>query len=503
MTKIINAYADGSGSIADSLKSLGESMFGNEARDSLVRENVYTGRRKNEAARAAADAYRNGNLVDYGANVVLGNPDSTAMGAGQLARFAATPGVTADNPQLQTLQIGHGSPYTATAAGERENIAQRQRAAEEATRRATEAHIAAANIKAASDAAIDARTMVPVMQNGRLVYMQKSQAGGQEAPITKDQAVGTAVNRELNPPAPDNSGAPPPTAAPMPAANPGVPKLSTLTPDTRHLVGLPTSIQTYVHPQTNQVVQSNDGGLTYIDQAGNRGLLQGSGFQPVPEGTALTAARDANVMKQAGAPDPTTSMNPAEGAAATDAAATTGILPAAKTHLNTLVGSIPGGPEAVQAVTGNPQIAPATQNARSDQDLRNNVVRSTIMGMPGRPSNYAQQIVDNLLPQGSALANPATEAQHVQNIVKQLRADRAEVALLARDPNTLPADRIKYTQHMQQIDRAIRTMSAPAGQMAGEQPAAAAPPAQRTIGQVYPTPKGPMRWMADGWHPAQ
>jgi hypothetical protein len=34
-------------------------------------------------------------------------------------------------------------------------------------------------------------------------------------------------------------------------------------------------------------------------------------------------------------------------------------------------------------------------------------------------------------------------------------------------------------------------------------PAAAAPPAQRVPGQVYPTPKGPMKWTGTGWLPAQ
>src|SRR5689334_8719332 len=135
MTKIINAYADGSGSIADSLKSLGESMFGNEARDSLIREGVYTKQRQNSAAEAVAAARRAGNERE--ANVQALRYDPTFNPGPQNLGFQGTvPGMTADNPAMQVRQVAAGHPYSATAGGERENIAQRDRSADQATARA-------------------------------------------------------------------------------------------------------------------------------------------------------------------------------------------------------------------------------------------------------------------------------------------------------------------------------------------------------------------------------
>jgi hypothetical protein len=261
------------------------------------------------------------------------------------------------------------------------------------------------------------------------------------------------------------------SAAPM--ANP----FASLPPQIQHVAGVAVPEQSLIEPRSGMTGISRDGGQTVI--LPNGATIPATGFQPVGQDAALAQARDNGV--RASAAQPLVVANPAAGKAAADAAATSGIGAKVKTLANEELGALPGGPAVIQAVTGSPQIAPATQEARATQDIRNNQARSVLLGAPGRQTVQAQQWVNDLLPQGSALANPATEAAKIPVIVNALKADHEQYRQLAIDPNTLPAERTKAVQTMHQIENTIRLYTEPAAPTAGA-PAPAQQPAAPTAG---------------------
>jgi hypothetical protein len=184
----------------------------------------------------------------------------------------------------------------------------------------------------------------------------------------------------------------------------------------------------------------------------------------------LAQARDNNV--HAGASQPLIVGDPTKSQAAADAAATSGIAPKAGTFFNDDLGALPGAPAILKATTGSPEIAPDTQRARAQQDIRNNQARAVLLGGPGRQTVQVQKWVNDLIPQGAAFSNPATEAAKIPTIVNALAGDHEQIRQLVIDPNTAPAERVKLVQQLHTIENTIRMFTEP------QQPAAGAPPQQ-------------------------
>ena len=487
MPRIINAYASGNDSIADSLKSLGDSMFANQAQKELIRQEGLKAARQNSAATAASEAYRNNNAIELGANDILSNPDSTAMGAQALARGSLVPGATPAS--LGTLQIGAGHPIEATVQGQNAQLGNART-------------IAGMDIAGAQHRQ-DTMPYVTTDSGGNATVSTNSGAIGTTPVPSSDHIIAMEVARQLKaerdaqaapaapppnvtpvmPSSPSNApgvATPPPAAAssPVPAAQPAAPApavnapmppqapLPGLLPNhpgvphplVQKAMGMPPGGTIFMNPATGQVGLSYDGGRSVQDaSSGSWYTGAGNGFLPVDSKDAVAQTR-ANTSVANIPPTPPTNATGSQ--AASDVAATTGIAPAVQEHVNATLGAIPGGPAVIQAATGSPQIGGPTEAARSRQELLANELRTTIMGLPGRPTTYAQKLVQELVPQDRAWGNPATEAQHIQQIVNQLRQDREYAAQMARDPATPPETRVQFAQHIGAIDKNLRQLTA-------------------------------------------
>ena len=99
----------------------------------------------------------------------------------------------------------------------------------------------------------------------------------------------------------------------------------------------------------------------------------------------------------------------------------------------------------------------------------------TLLGGYAKPSKYAQQQVDELLPQGATFANPETERNRPQRIVATLVEAYKQDQAIATDPATLPQDRTKVVQHMRQVKMLIDKWAAASAPAAAGAPPEAAP----------------------------
>lgn len=124
---------------------------------------------------------------------------------------------------------------------------------------------------------------------------------------------------------------------------------------------------------------------------------------------------------------------------------------------------------------------------------------------------------------GPVINNPAVGAPWVQRNIGSFQKAQSDLARMDRalaqlDPAGPEAQAIsagRPTPNMQrfaEILGPLQPQQAPAqaaapGPQAAQQPVQQVQPAppqqQRQVNHVYQTPRGPMRWMADGWHPVQ
>lgn len=480
MTNILFAQPHDN-SLHDNLSKLGESMFGKGAQNEMHRQQALEKMRHNANAEPFARAARDGdpnNLAYYGALSGRSGRDTADFNLVSTTNRAKS----VDDPRVNLAQIGAHEPIASTAIGQGRAIA-----GENSRNAATIAGSERNNIRTNETsernniATVQGHKDTEVYKHDNTPYVtypegiegpsritSQSEAirtGARGAPPSKDQVIGGLIQKdEANPPPPG-----------------GFPRASTRTPDQRHLRGETTTVQHFVHQDTNEPVESHDGGLTFVDRAGRRGFLSGSGFVPSTEAQALPAARAATAQRQiAATPEPpsNTQLDPAgktvaaPSAMENDAADTSGLLPAAKTHLNNTLGAMPVVPGIIKAITGSPDIGPVEE--RAAQDTRNMKLRSLINAFPGKPNRYSQEQMDRLLPHGAAFANPQSEATKAAAIEKMLRSDRADAAALGR---RTPEDAPKYRAHIDEIDAMLREITGRQLPQAAPPPAAAPAPA--------------------------
>lgn len=473
MPRIINAYADNS-VLGKTLGDLGEAVFGDQAKNEVYRQTAFAKKRENDNIPLLADAAASGDRNAIARLGVLSG--KTGQDTADFNRLAVSNHASSvDDPHMALATMGAGGAFSATAPGQGRELANRSSIAAGNNATTLEAQRIASDRAAAVQQAIDNRTLTPVDDgNGGLVYMPKSQAAGRGAPMSSDAVVANMLRRYATqqPVQAADAGAQP-AAAPAAPSNP----FANVPPAIQKKIGVYMEPQSFIEPRSGMTGISHDGGQSITLPDGR--TVPATGFQPVGAETALAQARDNNV--RASAAQPLAVQNPADSKAAADAAATTGIGPKLGTIANEELGALPGGPAVLKAVTGSPQVAPETQQARQAQDIRNNMARTVLLGAPGRQTVQAQKWVNDLLPQGDALANPATEAAKIPVVVNALKADHEQYRQLAIDPNTLPAERAKAVQTMHQIENTIRLYTEPAAPTAGA-PAPAQQPAAPTAG---------------------
>lgn len=130
MPKIINAYADGQNSIADSLKSIGTSIWGDEAKNEGLRQNAEKLRRENAGREAAADAFTRGDYAGIGAGGIRGGMSGGDAGAYSRLLAARNSKGNYDDPTLGTMMLGSGEAMSSTPEGQRRAMSN-QRAMEQ------------------------------------------------------------------------------------------------------------------------------------------------------------------------------------------------------------------------------------------------------------------------------------------------------------------------------------------------------------------------------------
>ncbi|MEY9506889.1 hypothetical protein ABIE87_006447 [Bradyrhizobium diazoefficiens] len=473
MPRIINAYADNS-SLANSLKDLGEAMFGDQAKNEVYRQTAFGKKRENDNIPLLADAVARGDRDAIARLGVMSN--KTGQDSADFNRLAVSNHASGvDDPRLALATMGAGGAFSSTAPGLGRELSNRSSIAAGNNATTLEAQRIASDRAAAVQQAIDNRTLTPVDDgNGGLIYMPKSQATGRGAPMSSDAVVANMLRKyTAQPPVQAADAGATPAAAPAAPSSP----FSNVPPQIQKKIGVYMEPQSLIEPRSGITGISRDGGQTVTLPDGR--TVPATGFQPVSNETALGQARDNNV--RASAAQPLVVGDPSKGQAAADATQASGLGAKVQKVANEEVGALPGGAAILKAVTGSPEIAPATQRAQSQLDVRNNAARTVLLGAPGRQTVQAQKWVNDLLPQGDALANPATEAAKIPTIVNALKGDHEQYRQLAIDPNTLPAERVKAVQAMHQIENTIRLYTEPAAPAAGA-PAPAQQPAAPTAG---------------------
>ncbi len=92
-------------------------MFGDEAKNSLIREQRAKIQRENDAANLLPGLYQGGNLHALGGQILRANPSATNLGNVNLARTALDAGENYNDPRLATAALGAGHSFEGTVPG--------------------------------------------------------------------------------------------------------------------------------------------------------------------------------------------------------------------------------------------------------------------------------------------------------------------------------------------------------------------------------------------------
>lgn len=470
MVQLIRGSYDGNSAVGAGLTKLGEAIWGDQAKNEVDRQKAFGLKRNNDAAIPLADALARGDKNEAIRQSSLADRSAgDASGYSLLSRSNHATGL--DDPALALAQIGAGGSAGNTFAGQGRSLANDRSIAggHDATSRANNADTNSTTLKAndmttarqrETQLAIDERTLTPVDDgNGGLVYRKKSEASGLGAPSSTDQVVANMLRKQAT------------LAQPQPGA-PAADPFANVDPRILHKAGLGLPDQSMVNPATGLTGISRDGGRTVI--LPNGGTASATGYQPVDQGTALAEARGG--IQRAATSQPLVVGDPTKSQAAADAAQTSGLGAKFQKVTNEEIGALPGGSSVIKAVSGSPEIAPATQRAQSQQDVRNNSARAVLLGGPGRQTVQAQKWINDLIPQGDAFANPATEAAKIPTIVNALKGDHEQYRQIVQTTSD-PKEREKAVLAMHQIENTIRMYTEPQQAAPAAPPQAAAAPA--------------------------
>src|SRR4051812_27019993 len=99
MPRIINAYAEGNSAIADSLAKLGESIYGDQAKNEVFRQKAFGSKRENDNIPLLADAVARGDRDAIARFGVMSN--KTGQDTGDFNRLGVSNHArSVDDPRL-------------------------------------------------------------------------------------------------------------------------------------------------------------------------------------------------------------------------------------------------------------------------------------------------------------------------------------------------------------------------------------------------------------------
>jgi hypothetical protein len=481
MPRIINAY-DGNSALGDSLAKLGESIYGDQA--------------KNEVYRQKAFGQKNINDLVTDAGVGLDDPRLAKAQLGIGGTAAGTfPG------QGRALANDRWTNAATNAAGERNNV-RNNAETHYGTDRRYDSDIATTGMnntttlaaedmrsKRAADTqlAIDGRTLAPISDgHGGYIYSTKSQAPGQGAPMTTDQVKAGVISQALqrhaaemqqqNSPfttgAPSwNAGGSAPQPAPQQPAQRGggvsAGAFTGLTPQELALIG--QKEQPMIHPGTGQTGTSWDNGSTLASGQ------PATGYAKATDADVLRREGDNTVRQSVGQPLP---PRP-EGYSpyAMDAGHAAGLDSVAQKVANEVSGIFNG-----------PEIGAGYNSARNNLNNTNQLVNQLMESAPGTKAAVAREKAANrLLPTpnffGMTGMSGDTQKHQADDVIGALRDRYALVQSEAMDQAVQPAERAVMQQWLHRTSLALAHLEGrdSAAPTAGAQPAAtpqAAAPAQ-------------------------
>lgn len=484
MPKIINAYA-ANDSIADSLRSLGESMFGSGAKDEAARQaarsteqDVVKKSRENAFTPMIAGRITNHDYGGATSAAINAGMDPKHLGGYQQYYDVNREGPASERGTRATMSVP-GANYGHTVPGSRESLrsAEDIHAATNATSERNNAATNATTLK--SNDMTTARLMQQKQWDDEHTFVDlESPDGTRVIKVTKSevplmQGQGYRVARSLDqvkanlvsPPqqsAPpsggvgfvDQGGAPSPTMAapgtqPRPQQAGG---LGNLTQDQRSIVGLPTGTQQFIHGATGSIGVSKDGGQTILLPNGTAIPAIGSGYQPVSAEAALSQTRANNMSNKVNA-TPAPSLDYGNGAVSQDAYKASGVDAALTREANNSFGSVLG------PVIG--EIGAPTQRATERLAAAVNAARTALLSNQFRQTNWSQQQMDTLLPQGAGYANPVTASNSIGAVVRELGMEESRLRHLILDPSTPLDTKHKAYDAWEQTHRAIAMFTAP------------------------------------------
>jgi hypothetical protein len=467
MPRIINAYADNS-SLANSLKDLGEAMFGDQAKNEVYRQTAFGKKRENDNIPLLADAVARGDRDAIARLGVMSN--KTGQDAADFNRLAVSNHAAGvDDPRMALATMGAGGSFTSTAPGQGRALANDRSIAGGHDATTLESQRIASDRAAATQLAIDGRTLAPVGDgNGGFVYDTKSHAVGREAPMTTDQVKAGVIARALRGVAASQqpqgfpaNGTTSWDASAAPAPQPAKPQgdiFAGMTPQVRALVGV-NSETPMVDPRSGQTGVSRDNGTTLENGQ------PAAGYLPVSPDARLAQERDNNVRTQAAAPLP--SAPTAYPDVAKDAALTSGPKSFAQKEVNDLSGTF-----------GLGEAFPGVNRARENLANQAQATRELIANAPGRAAVMDKKWADELIPQpgwfGVTGINATEQANRSVSLTNHLRNMYTMVQQDATDPNTPPAERVKMAAYLRNLGNVIQ-MREKVTPAAGAAPAAGAP----------------------------
>src|SRR5215471_18353836 len=144
MPAIVNAYAANNG-IADAMRSLADSLFGDQAKQALIRENVAKTRLEeerlrdqNESANAIPGLFQSRDYRGTIGQILRHTPTAGNIGGVALTGAGLDANGNVNDPRLATAALGAGHSIEGTVPGQNATIAERINIARMQAERAAE-----------------------------------------------------------------------------------------------------------------------------------------------------------------------------------------------------------------------------------------------------------------------------------------------------------------------------------------------------------------------------
>lgn len=481
MPIIVNPYNGGS-SIANSLASLGQSMFGNQAQQELIRQHVYEQSRKNDSAEKGANAFRSGDYREMGAQSYRGARTGADAANYNLLGTTQDAKGNVDDPNIATAQLGAHEPIASTAVGQ-------DRALDNTLavqKMVTDRQLAQKSYE------FDNTFETLQRPDGSLEPVQRSKvpekiAQGYRVNPTQQQVEGRILDQATRP----QLQAPTGDAAPATGQSGSLPQQSPIVGQAMIKAGLATPPQPYRDPSGTKFGISTDNGQT-VKMSDGTVVPTNNTWAKATEGEHLQYGNAAKIREQVGADQPidiSNFQNVGAGKAAGDAS---GLITAGGPMLaNKVLGDTQIAPWLLHLLGQSGRIAPETTDATTKME---NITKQGTLANDAyngiRPSVHNQKIVEATLPDYGVLTNPYDAKASVGNYLHSLQQRGDQLRAAIQDPTTPPAVIEKLHQAYRSNRDQMTLVMAPYGEQAvkgATQPTAGAQPQQAAPAAAPPS----------------